>query len=294
MLWVSFNGVMDTGEVWAYRERPRALGEPVHRVEIVKGAHRGGMVRVRRLDGEDTGLQEWVNSSSLLCKWDEADRRLGDEQRVVAVREASATAQGTAEYEAAVFVIGHCGLGRRVALGRGKAELGVMRISKATAVGNELGLDVGDLAREHPAAFTDSHGVLVAPWPMAMAVARQAAGAYAGAILPELEREERESRSRALYGWEDPGYLRARGNGREQPEPGRSRVHEMVREWCGAGPVERFDELLALRAEVVRLGGLIERAVTALRQRGASATAATIERDLGVPISTLMDAGRHR
>jgi hypothetical protein len=294
MLWMSFNGVMDTGEVWAYRERPRALGEPVHRVEIVKIGHRDGMIRVRRLDGEDAGLQEWAHPSSLLCRWDEADRRLGDEQRMLAVREASAAAQGTAEYEAAVFVVGHCGLGRRVALGRSKAELGVMRISKAAVVGNELGVDVGGLAREHPAAFTDSHGVLVAPWPMAMAVARQAASAYAGVILPELERDGRESRSRALYGWENPGYLRARGTGREQPEPERTRVHEMVREWCGAEPVERFDEVLALRAEVVRLGGLIERAVTGLRQRGASATAATIERDLGVPISTLMDAGLHR
>jgi hypothetical protein len=212
---------------------------------------------------------------------------------MMAVREASAAAQGSAEHEAAVFVMGHCGLGRRVVLGRSKAELGVMRISNAAAVGKELGLDLGELAREYPAAFTDSHGVLVVPWPMAVAVARQAARAFAEAILPELERAERESRSRSLYGWDNPGYLRARGTGKEQPEPGRSRVHELVREWCGAGPVERFDELLALRAEVVRLGGLIERAVTALRQRGASATAATIERDLGVPISTLMDTGRH-
>jgi len=47
-------------------------------VEIVKVGHRDGMIRVRRLDGEDAGLQEWANSSSLLCRWDEADRRLGD------------------------------------------------------------------------------------------------------------------------------------------------------------------------------------------------------------------------
>lgn len=278
---MSFNGVMDAGEVWAYRERPRALGEPVHRVEIVKHGNRNGMIQVRRLDGDDAGLQEWASPSSLLCPWDEADRRLGDEQRMMTVREASAGAQGSAEHEAAVFVMGHCGLGRRVVLGRSKAELGVMRISSAAAVGKELGLDLGELAREHPAAFSDSHGVLVVPWPMAVAVARQAARAFAEAILPELERAERESRSRSLYG-------------REQPEPGRTRVHELVREWCGTEPVERFDELLALRAEVVRLGGLIERAVTALRQRGASATAATIERDLGVPISTLMDTSHHR
>jgi hypothetical protein len=30
-----------------------------------------------------------------------------------------------------------------------------------------------------------------------------------------LEREERESRSRVLYGWDDPGYLRARDAGKD-------------------------------------------------------------------------------
>lgn len=289
---MSFNGVMEAGEIWAFRENPRALGEPVHRVEIMKSRHNNGMIRVRRLDGEDAGLQEWAYPSSLLCTWDKADLRTGDEQRVLAVREASADAQGSVDHEAALFVIGHCGLGRRVILGRSKAELGVMRIDKATKVGGELGLDLSELAREHPAAFTDKYGTLVAPWPMALAVAKKVASACAEAILPELEREEAESRSQALYGYSS-GYLRARGIGKEQPPPDRTKAHELVRDWCGEEPVERFDELLALRAEVVRLGGLIERAVAALRQRGASATAATIERDLGVPISTLMDTGRH-
>lgn len=290
---MSFNGVMEAGEIWAFRENSRALGEPVHRVEIVKPRYNNGMIRVRRLDGEDAGLQEWVHPSSLLCTWDEADLRIGDEQRVLAVRAASADAQGSVEHEAAVFVIGHCGLGRRVNLGRSKAELGVMRIDKAAKVGDELGLDLSELARENPSAFTDRNGTLVAPWPMALTVVKKVAGACAEVILPELEREEAEFRSQALYGY-NPGYLRARGTRKEQSQPDRTKAHELVRDWCGGEPVERFDELLALRAEVVRLGGLIERAVTALRQRGASATAATIERDLGVPISTLMDTGRHR
>jgi hypothetical protein len=47
---MSFNGVMEAGEIWAFRENPRALGEPVHRVEIVKSRHNNGMIRVRRLD----------------------------------------------------------------------------------------------------------------------------------------------------------------------------------------------------------------------------------------------------
>ena len=64
-------------------------------------------------------------------------------------------------------------------------------------------------------------------------------------------------------------------------------VFALVRSWCGAEAVDRFDELVALRAEVARLGELVERAVDALRKRGAAATAATLERGLGVPIATL-------
>lgn len=49
---------------------------------------------------------------------------------------------------------------------------------------------------------------------------------------------------------------------------------------------------MALRAEVERLGRLIEKAVAALRDKGHTVIASTIERDLGVPIATLMDTDR--
>jgi hypothetical protein len=58
-----------------------------------------------------------------------------------------------------------------------------------------------------------------------------------------------------------------------------------VREWCTGQAVERFDELRALRAEVQRLGELLTRAVAELRRRNSHAIAATIEHDLGIPVS---------
>jgi hypothetical protein len=59
----------------------------------------------------------------------------------------------------------------------------------------------------------------------------------------------------------------------------------VLREWCIGEAVERYDELRALRAEVERLGELVQRAVGELRRCRAHATAATIERELGVPLS---------
>jgi hypothetical protein len=61
----------------------------------------------------------------------------------------------------------------------------------------------------------------------------------------------------------------------------------IVREWCGPTAVERRDELQALRAEVRRLGALVERAVTALRAAGETTTASQIERDVGIPVQLL-------
>src|SRR4051812_37036444 len=56
------NSVMEIGEVWAFRDRPKAVGERVYRVEIVRvdGPRKQGDLHVRFLDGDETGLQEWV------------------------------------------------------------------------------------------------------------------------------------------------------------------------------------------------------------------------------------------
>jgi hypothetical protein len=50
---------------------------------------------------------------------------------------------------------------------------------------------------------------------------------------------------------------------------------------------DRYDELVALRAEVFRLGELVEKAFKALRDRGHGVIVSTIERDLGVHIASL-------
>jgi hypothetical protein len=60
-----------------------------------------------------------------------------------------------------------------------------------------------------------------------------------------------------------------------------------VREWCGQERADRYDELIALRVEVLRLGEVVEWSVKALRDRGHGVITSTIERDLGVHISSL-------
>lgn len=64
-------------------------------------------------------------------------------------------------------------------------------------------------------------------------------------------------------------------------------VLRTVRAWCGDDKADRYDELVALREEVIRLGEMVEKAVKALRDRGHGVIASTIERDLGVHIASL-------
>ncbi|MBF8184925.1 hypothetical protein ITP53_04055 [Nonomuraea sp. K274] len=283
---------MEVGEEWAYRERPRALGDPVHRVTIVKIRDSDDSIRIRRLDGDDAGLQEWVSYTSLLDRWAAIEPRLNDERRLLAVREVSTTAGGTVEYEAALLVVKNCGLGRRLILGRSRSETGVLRIDNPTSVAERLGLtpeELGDGSR----AFHDRHGVLISPWQAAQRLIPTIASVFSEDVMEAIHREEAEFRDESLYGnshrrsWEDARDERKVRLREREP------VHAMVRQWCGQEAVERFDELIALRNEVVRLGQLLDRAVEALRKRGATATAATIESDLGVPIAMLMDRDRH-
>jgi hypothetical protein len=99
----------DPNRLFAYRERPRAPGDPVRPVEVVReGPPRSHKARVRRLDGEYEGLEEWVPKARLVAPWDEAERLLEDERRMLAVLEASGGALGTVPHGAAELVFLRC------------------------------------------------------------------------------------------------------------------------------------------------------------------------------------------
>jgi hypothetical protein len=53
------------------------------------------------------------------------------------------------------------------------------------------------------------------------------------------------------------------------------------------GAVERHDELLARRAEILRVGQVAERAIGELAAAGHDRVAKELERDLGVPVEEL-------
>lgn len=266
---------MDIGTVLAFRDRPKALGEPVHRVEVVRldGPRRQGDAHVRFLDGAEAGLQEWVSRSQLVVVWSDVKSFLDDEKRWLAVLVPSAEVKGTAEFEAVRLILDHVRPKTLIRLRTTKADAGVAEIPSPDKVAALAGA-ASEALMADPLAFTDRAGILVVPWPVTRGIAHCVAERVGDEILGSaLQRAEQlKARYDQARSWErDDKELRQHDS-----------IVRVLREWCSGEDVERYDELSALRAEVERLGNLVQRATAELRRHRAHASAATIERDLGV------------
>lgn len=236
---------------------------------------------MRFLDGEEAGVQEWVNPNTLVVPWDQAEIFRTDDEREMAAAEASCAVRGSTDLEAARIVFGLVKPKNSLRLRRGKADAGVLEIKDLDRIAAWLDLDAQEL-RAAPLLFADRDGRWIAPWPVTQRLARRAAEKLVDEVLEEAARrhEALAQDQRHRYSWDR----------RHFDDKARRAEESLLRtlgEWCGQEKAERYDELVALRAEVIRLGELVERATKALRERGHGVIAATIEYDLGVHIASL-------
>lgn len=274
---------MEIGESWAYRARAKDWGGAVSRVEIVRvgGPRSSGRVHVRFLEGEETGLQEWVAPDCPLAPWADVEVFRADDAAELALAEASREVRGTVAFEAARLVMGFVRPKKSARLRRSVADAGVLEIARLEDMATLLDLNMADL-RADPMLHVNRNGRCLAGWPVTERIARRAAEKFADAILPKTDkRQQTLEEERARPSWHSWQRRDDRKLDAEQA------VLRTVREWCGEEWADRYDELVALRAEVLRLGELVERAVGALRDRGHGVIASTIERDLGTHISSL-------
>ncbi|WP_344612438.1 hypothetical protein [Dactylosporangium salmoneum] len=231
----------------------------------------------------------------LKVQWDQIDAWLCEEQRWDAVCEASAGALDTVELSAADWLLEML-LPKDCFDVMDTSRYGVLRVIDPAAFATAVGIHPTDLATA-PGYVMDS-GTVIVPWPGLLATAQKLAEQHADRLLEEMHRDDERADLEAIRGRFYPG----RDGGRHVSADVCADVdatvfrprRDMIRRWCGAAPRERLDELVALRAEVLRLGDLIAEAVTELRQAGRVRQANDLERRLGIPIAQLSRARRQR
>lgn len=284
---------MQPGERWGYRAR--ANDAPVE-VELLRiGTKRPLRVLVRFVEAEHEGLEHWVPPARLKAPWTEMSGWLAHEERWSRVCEASGQIYDCAEEHALHMVFDHLRpTGWTVASPGYNRTAGVLRIHDVEQLITTLDLE-RDVVLGHPLAFPEGTDWIV-PWAVTEQVVQRLARLNASSLLTAVDAMETEAAHEAVWG-------RLYGHGGEQrlapPEwcaehdltwrPAR----DLVRTWCGASAGHRHEELIALRAEVVRLGELIESAIAALRASGDDRRADALECDLGVPIAVLRAQHRH-
>lgn len=165
------------GNRFAYRDRVRAYGEPVRPVEVTKeGPPRSNKARVRWLDGEYEGLEEWVPKIWLLAPWEEAEALLEDERRMLAAVAASENeGSDKVKWEAVEKVFGTLSRisdpSEEVILGYKAVEDDLLAIQNLDATARRFGLDKEEMLAE-PYAYVDRSGWYKAPFQTAVKVAK--------------------------------------------------------------------------------------------------------------------------
>ena len=189
------------GNRFAYRERVRAFGEPVRPVEVTKkGPPRSNKARVRWLDGEYEGLEEWVPKIRLFAPWEQAEALLEDERRMLAAVEVSEDASDEATWEAAGEVFGalseHSTPQEEIFFGYKAVEEQLLVIEDLDAAATRLDLDKETMLAE-PHAFVDRSGCYKAPFQTAVNVAQDCCRRFPREILGRIQQDEGTSSARS-------------------------------------------------------------------------------------------------
>ena len=275
------------GEEWAYRERANSNPTPVRVTKV--GTARPPRVKILFLDDAFEGREEWVPPSRLKVLWADLDAWRARKDRWDAVAAASVGVDGTPELWAAETVF-EVVAGEDVLSMGYREHAGVLCISDASKAADLLGTDPSIFLSD-ALAFVDEDGTIVVPWNITVVLARDSAPKHADAVLREIAERERKAAHHAVYG-------EVMGTGRAKPwyispkvcaefDARQVPTYALLRQWCGGDAADRFDELAALRAEALRSGQVAERAISALEEAGLSKIAASLKRELGVPIGTL-------
>ncbi|MBT2513096.1 hypothetical protein [Arthrobacter sp. ISL-30] len=275
---------MEPGESWAYRARGV---DPLVEVRVVRqGAQKPARVLVSFLADRFEGKEEWVPPARLKVLWSQAAEFEAREERWARVSAVGPDQEDPREYAASEILEAYVDAELATINYRDGASI---TIRQPEVLAARLGLRAKQLT-DHPEAFIED-GAVIAPWPATELVARTVAEQNAEKILQRVQTEEKKARYAAIHGEYQSG---GRGDDYISPEISEevdrefsAPIREVLRGWCGAENVERFDELVELRKEIKRVGEVAQSAINALRAHGHPALASQFESELGTPVEML-------
>jgi hypothetical protein len=274
------------GECWAYRARQVDDLVPVEVLKI--GTQRPARVLIQFLDDKFEGRQEWVPPARLKVRWDNVVAFRDREDRWERVWDIGVGLDDPGE-DAARQVFD--ALVDRDLVHIGYREGGACRVGDPARLAEITGLSPETWTECHEAFQED--GELVLPWPITERIAAALAQQNPRPLLDAALEEEHRCRHRAIHGQVYPG-RGGKAASTISPEICRDVDDKyvrpriaIVRRWCGADAVDRYDELAELRKEIHRVGHVAEEAISALRQAGQGWKADHLARQLGTPVEML-------
>lgn len=277
---------MEPGQAWGYRARGV---DPLVEVRVLRlGTNRPARVLVAFVDDAFEGKEEWVPPARLKVPWSDAAEFEAREDRWNRVASVGPAQEDPRSYAASEIVDEYL-----------DEELGSINyrggdsicLKEPKLLAEQLNVQVEQLTG-HPEAFTEN-GYIIAPWPATELIARALAEKNAEKVLERVQKEERQARHEAIYGHAS-SY--SRGSGHISPEicaevdqEVSAPIREVLRSWCGAENVDRFDELIALRKEIQRVGDVAQKMIDAMRAHGEDTLASQFQRELGIPVDELQE-----
>lgn len=141
------------------------------------------------LEGDDAGLQEWVNPSCLVARWEDVEVFRADDSSELALAVVSREVRGSADFEAARMVLGFVRPRSKLRLRRGVSDAGILELSRLEEGARPVGMDAAEL-RSDPMVYENRDGLCLAGWPVTERIARLVAGRRAEDILPEVDRRQ--------------------------------------------------------------------------------------------------------
>jgi len=264
------------GERYAYRESRTHYGAPVTPVEVIKIEPRiKGRVRVVHLDGDYSGLKEWVPKQRLLVPWSEADAFCADERRALVAAGISCCTEGTIVKEAVVSVFGGvyniCGHEYTFTGWSGLYD-GLLCIWNFDKAVGELGLD-GDKLLSEPGAFIDRNGQYVAPFSTAVWLAQDFCVRFPAQVASYVCHREADYCQKIAKAPDDHRFY-------EEQLALQRQANALIRQWCPKADWDEVDERLILRDEVRRLRSLLESAIRTMESRRLKTEAALLRKAL--------------